>query len=219
MRERDYVKLIPEAEMRPIQALLARIYEARGFSYSNKAAMQERWARVVAAATLDLAHGADFDPLGMQPQQLQQLCALVDQHFLGGLLAQQVARAKRPPLRLVLGRDARNPHGWLSGLHPDNTIYVNADSPRWSADAGVTETAPLEFEGTLCSSRLEALAHTIGHELAHAVVLNFFPKVDAASPAYLPDDRHGPIFQLLNKRLFGHTMCAADVRQVVAGVL
>eukprot|EP00983_Pelagomonas_calceolata_P028339 888257-Pelagomonas_calceolata.AAC.2 len=30
--------------------------------------------------------------------------------------------------------------------------------------------------------------------------------MDASSEAYLPDERHGPIFKLLNKRLFGHTI-------------
>ncbi|PNH09003.1 hypothetical protein TSOC_004399, partial [Tetrabaena socialis] len=101
----------------------------------------------------------------------------------------------------LLGVDPADPHSWLCGLRPDNTIYVNA--ARWRER--VSPANPLLFEGALCGSKLEALAHALGHELVHALVLNFFPDMEAASPAYTPDDKHGPIFMLLNKRLFGHT--------------
>lgn len=53
---------------------------------------------------------------------------------------------------------------------------------------------------------LQVLAHTIAHEMVHALVYNLFPTIDASSEAYLPDERHGPIFKLLNKHLFGHTI-------------
>jgi hypothetical protein len=39
----------------------------------------------------------------------------------------------------------------------------------------------------------------------HALVSNMFPDIDQSSEAYLSDQRHGPIFKLLNKRLFGHS--------------
>jgi hypothetical protein len=43
------------------------------------------------------------------------------------------------------------------------------------------------------------------HTLVHALVYNLWPRMDASSPAYLANQRHGPIFQLLNKQLYGHT--------------
>jgi hypothetical protein len=48
--------------------------------------------------------------------------------------------------------------------------------------------------------------HTVAHELVHCLVYHRFPAMDASSEAYLPDERHGPIFKLLNKQLFGHTV-------------
>lgn len=59
---------------------------------------------------------------------------------------------------------------------------------------------------------LQVLVHTLAHEMVHALVFNLFPDIDAASTAYLPDERHGPIFKLLNKRLFGHSI--DSLRQV-----
>lgn len=73
---------------------------------------------------------------------------------------------------------------------------------KWSQD--VSEVQPMSCEGTTCSTRLQLLMHTVAHEMVHAVVLNYWPDIDQGSPAYLPVQRHGPIFKLLNKRLFGH---------------
>jgi hypothetical protein len=47
--------------------------------------------------------------------------------------------------------------------------------------------------------------HTLAHEMVHALVCHYFPAIDQRSPAYLADERHGPIFKYLNKHLFGHT--------------
>jgi hypothetical protein len=63
----------------------------------------------------------------------------------------------------------------------------------------------MSCEGVLCTSRLQVLCHTLAHELVHAIIFNVFPRIDRRSPAYLPCDRHGPIFHYMNKRLFGHT--------------
>jgi hypothetical protein len=41
--------------------------------------------------------------------------------------------------------------------------------------------------------------------MVHMLVLHHMPDVDRSSAAYLPNDRHGPIFMLMNKKLFGHT--------------
>lgn len=226
MREREYVKLIPPDELRPLRALLRKVCAARGWSGAEAGAYEGAWARVVEQAQQEPDGGGggcwqlDFSPDDMAPSQLQRLCRLVEREFLGGLLERRVAQAGRPPLRVVMGRDPRDERGWLSGIGADNTIYVNGDAAKWRRSAvdgtssggggpATSESNPLDFEGALCYSKLEVLAHTLGHELAHAVVLNFFPAIDRASPAYLPDDRHGPIFKLLNKRLFGHTTAAS----------
>lgn len=65
------------------------------------------------------------------------------------------------------------------------------------------------------NTHAQVLAHTLAHELAHALVFHHFPDVDAKSAAYLPDERHGPIFKLLNKRLYGHSI--DSFRQVFRG--
>ena len=298
MREREYVRLIPDVEMLSLQSLLRRIQKARGWQFRDDAARDQAWARVLATAQ-SAAGGAwplDFTPNDVTPEQLQALCDAVEAEFLGGLLAEQVRscwlyavqsrwvvvervvagsgrgkergrqglsgrrgevamtvepalphewvarggggngrrnnanntrtplpaaplpsppppihtipwmatppphthtcthtlplcfpsthtlslthtckaptlspcaflpqvrRAGRPRIRVVLGVDPRDPYSWLSGLHEDNTIFVNSN--RWREE--VSQDNPLVFEGALCRSKLEALAHTLGHEL------------------------------------------------------
>ncbi|GLC69152.1 hypothetical protein PLESTF_000795600 [Pleodorina starrii] len=201
MRERDYIRLIPSDELQLVKALLSRVYKARGWR-NEEESRAHAWSRVLATAQSSDggAWQLDFDMDKVNPVQLTLLCAAVEKCFLGGLLTHQIRSVRRPPLKVLPGEDPRDPYSWLSGLHDDNTIFVNAN--RWRES--ISAENPMNFEGALCTSKLEALAHTLGHELVHAVVLNFFPAMDAASAAYLPDDKHGPIFMLLNKRLFGH---------------
>jgi hypothetical protein len=99
--------------------------------------------------------------------------------------------------------DVRGPEGdWLALFDAsDNTIYFN----RWRWAKDISEQNPLNCEGAICTSRLQLLLHTLAHELVHAMVFNVFPEMDKGSPAYLADDRHGPIFHFLNRQLFGHT--------------
>lgn len=59
---------------------------------------------------------------------------------------------------------------------------------------------------SLSAPAAQVLARTIAHELVHALVYHRFPAMDATSEAYLPDERHGPIFKLLNRQLFGHSI-------------
>lgn len=201
MREREYIRLIPEEELLRVKRLLRRICNARGWATDDEARACA-WAGVLAAA--QRSEGGEwqleFDIDKVTPAQLSALTATIELNFLGGVLFKQIAASRRPPLKVLPGEDPRDPFSWLSGLHENNTIFVNSN--RWGES--ISEDNPMNFEGTLCSSKLEALAHTLGHELVHAVVLNFFPDMDAHSLAYLPDDKHGPIFMLLNKRLFGH---------------
>jgi hypothetical protein len=96
--------------------------------------------------------------------------------------------------------------GFLAHTDDDGGLALNR--PRW--DKAIGPSAPVNCEGVVCTSRLQVLMHTLGHELVHAVVLRAFPDIDAASPAYLPDDRHGPVFALLNLHLFGHSSTAFE---------
>ena len=99
--------------------------------------------------------------------------------------------------------DVRGPDGdWLALFDAsNNAIFLN----RWRWAKDISEHQPLNCEGAICTSRLQLLLHTLAHELVHALVYNAFPEMDQSSPAYLADDRHGPIFHLLNRQLFGHT--------------
>ncbi|KAI8476833.1 MAG: hypothetical protein J3K34DRAFT_399596 [Monoraphidium minutum] len=90
---------------------------------------------------------------------------------------------------------------FLACFDEDGSVIVNR--PRWAKD--VSRSAPVNCEGVVCVSRLQVLAHTLAHELVHAAVFYAFPDVDKSSAAYLADSRHGPVFQLLNAQLFGHS--------------
>lgn len=101
-----------------------------------------------------------------------------------------------------------SPHEtWLCYFDVSNVIYVNAW--RWNKHQ-VTAQNPVNCEGVVCSSRLQMLLHTLAHELVHAIVFHVFPEMDRSSAAYLENDRHGPVFQLLNKQLYGHSSDALE---------
>jgi hypothetical protein len=109
--------------------------------------------------------------------------------------------------------------GWLAHYEPaTRSVVVNA--ARWAKP--VSPAAPVNCEGVVVTSRRGMLLHTIGHEIVHAIVEICFPEIDAASPAYLGPDRmrHGPIFALLNRALFGHTseaLARCDARAALGG--
>lgn len=103
---------------------------------------------------------------------------------------------------------------WLAYFDTqDNTIYINCW--RWSKE--VSPDTPINCEGVVCVNRLQLLAHTLAHELVHAVVFHLFPDIDAHSPAYTANGRHGPIFHLLNKQMFGHTSTALEHVHTLSG--
>jgi hypothetical protein len=112
--------------------------------------------------------------------------------------------------RVVQSWDA----AWLAYFDTqDNAIYVNCW--RWARE--VSSDAPINCEGVVCTSRLQMLMHTLAHELVHAVVFHLFPDIDCSSPAYTINSRHGPIFHLLNKQLFGHSSDALECVHVLPG--
>jgi hypothetical protein len=113
------------------------------------------------------------------------------------------ARHRQPLCCRVVRPAERNDDGWLALFLPsDNAVYING--PRWAVKH-VSSTNPVNCEGVLCENRLSVLLHTLAHELVHAIVYHLFPDIDASCPAYLAHQRHGPVFALLNKSLFGHS--------------
>lgn len=102
---------------------------------------------------------------------------------------------------------------WLAYFDTqDNVIYINC----WRWAKAVSAAAPLNCEGVVCVNRLQLLMHTLAHELVHAVVFHLFPEIDSSSPAYTVNSRHGPIFHLLNKQLFGHSSDALQHVQLLS---
>jgi hypothetical protein len=112
--------------------------------------------------------------------------------------------------RVVQSWDA----AWLAYFDTqDNVIYINCW--RWARE--LSPDAPINCEGVVCTSRLQMLMHTLAHELVHAVVFHLFPDIDRSSTAYTVNSRHGPIFHLLNKQLFGHSSDALEHVHVLPG--
>jgi len=92
--------------------------------------------------------------------------------------------------------------GWLAYFDVDyKAVMINR--ARWAKC--VSRSDPVNCEGVVCVSRLQMFMHTLAHEIVHAIVYCCFPDIDAGSSAYLEDGRHGPVFALLNRQLFGHT--------------
>jgi hypothetical protein len=117
--------------------------------------------------------------------------------------AQPAAVASSLCCRVVQSWD----EAWLAYFDTkDNAIYINCW--RWAKD--VSPEAPLNCEGVVCANRLQLLLHTLAHELVHAVVFHLFPDIDSSSRAYTANSRHGPVFHLLNKQLFGHSSDALE---------
>jgi hypothetical protein len=129
-------------------------------------------------------------------------------HVTRAAAADSSSRALR--CRVVQSWDAT----WLAYFDTkDNTVYINCW--RWAKE--VSPDAPINCEGVVCVNRLQLLVHTLAHELVHAVVFHLFPDIDAHSPAYTVNSRHGPIFNLLNKQMFGHTSTALEHVHGMAG--
>ncbi|MEW5306927.1 MAG: hypothetical protein WDW38_005811 [Sanguina aurantia] len=202
MREREYLPLIPKAERTLIRSFLAAVYAARGCTH-EPSPLRDAWSQ-----TMELAAGLgtwtlDFELPQLTNRNLLDLVLLLERRLLGGCLVDHMLTHKRRPLSCRTLR-GRGHEGWICVLGGSNCIEVNLE--KWGREVSPSE--PWDFEGVWCSSRLELLCHALAHELVHAVVLNFWPEMDASTPAYIADSRHGPIFRLLNNQLFGHATTA-----------
>eukprot|EP00879_Flechtneria_rotunda_P028783 GHRR01031005.1.p1 GENE.GHRR01031005.1~~GHRR01031005.1.p1 ORF type:complete len:223 (+),score=61.98 GHRR01031005.1:260-928(+) len=174
-------------------------------------------AEVTATADAGGAWQPHFSMLHLNDANCDALLGIIDMHFFGGKLlkkmVKQVASNGVSAKHMGAGHTTAQQRigcravqalssSWLAYFDvEDNVIYINY----WRWDKQVSAEQPLNCEGVVCISRLQVLLHTLAHELVHAVVFHIFPYIDKASLAYLPNGRHGPVFQLLNKQLFGHT--------------
>lgn len=217
MPEREYVQLIPLPELQALAAFLRGTYAARGFD-GGAAECAAAWARVLEAARRDDGGGwhDGLPPAAIDDARLRALGAAIDAHFFGGSLRALLSRGGGPGMTYRAVDVARGGGtDWVSLFDASaNALVVNRGT--WAARR-VAPDAPFCCEGAVCRSRLEALAHTVGHELVHAVVANAFPAIDASSPGYLPARRHGPIFLLLNRRLFGHASDGSSDGPIASG--
>lgn len=205
MSEAQYVKLIPPDELATINAFLRDIHAARGFG-AGSYGIREAWDAALAAAwSPDGGEWSDeLLPSALTAEMLQSLAAAIDDAFFGGQLHSRCAGAsgaERIAYRVI--DHCVYDVDWIAYFDYDsNAVYYNRS--KWAQP--VDGCCPMECEGVVCNSKLEVVAHTIAHELVHALVFHLFPKIDDASPAYNVNGRHGPIFCLLNKKLFGHVV-------------
>jgi len=202
MSEKEYIKLIPDDELSRVRKLLAKIYRLRGWQ-TLPHLLDVAWERVLSAAKTPAGGGwTDFFSLSdLDPARLGKLLTVIDNTLLGGCLKQQLRSRRQGELRFMVVDKSTGNDDWICYFDDRNVIFMLRS--KWAQD--VSEGHPMSCEGVLCTTRLQVLVHTIAHELVHALVFHYFPDIDATSVAYLPDDRHGPIFKLLNKRLFGHS--------------
>lgn len=64
---------------------------------------------------------------------------------------------------------------------------------------------PVRADGVVCTSRLEWLSHTIGHEMLHAALCTLCGRGALGLPGVAEHSGHGPAFQALNRYFYGHT--------------
>lgn len=87
-----------------------------------------------------------------------------------------------------------------AGFEPStNTVFFYR--PSWHKQPSLS--CPVQADGVYCTNRLQWLAHTLGHEMVHAIVHHACPEARSMQ-AYTASHGHGPIFLALNKHIFGH---------------
>ena len=200
---------ISKTERQLVDQVLSQIFDRRqwtgGWRHFTHAWSEVKAAAVADSQTPDSRWHEHFSAREMRSAQVTALAAAIDKFLLGGFVKDRCCRAGRALTCVVVDAGVQH-HDWVAHFDPDNVVYVNRS--RWTAPVSVTQ--PMNCEGVFCTSRLDILMHTLAHELVHAIVYNVLPEVDASCDAYLADDRHGPIFQYMNKHIFGHSSHAYE---------
>ncbi|KAI8472876.1 MAG: hypothetical protein J3K34DRAFT_467018 [Monoraphidium minutum] len=177
--------------------------------YSSQLRARVRWRRVLRRAAAREGGGwpADFDPAhDLTAARVTQLAALIDEELLEGRLQ---ALAGRPGAPLTYGVQAAHSDSEAvsAGYSPAENRVIVYRAP-WARE--VSAACPVQVDGVYTLSRLEWLAHTLGHEMVHAIVETSCPAA-AAEPSMRAAQGHGPLFQRLNRHLLGHTAAAKYV--------
>ncbi len=73
------------------------------------------------------------------------------------------------------------------------------------------DPAPMSPPPKTKPARLEWLAHTLGHELVHAIIANSCPPEKIDSVAMQSCGGHGPLFQNMNRHIMGKTAAVTYV--------
>ncbi|GAX80061.1 hypothetical protein CEUSTIGMA_g7500.t1 [Chlamydomonas eustigma] len=201
MTEKEYTMLIPEDELHRVRKIIKKACKFRGWS-GSPGDIEKAWLHATSAAKgVNGGSWSDhFVVEDLDESRLEKLCNMIDDVFLGGQLQKELYKRRVGRLKFSVDDDPRGQDDWISYFGEDSVIHFLRR--KWSQS--VSESQPMICEGILCHTRLQLLMHTLAHEMVHALVFHLLPDIDKASLAYLPDERHGPIFKLLNKRLFGH---------------
>ena len=126
-----------------------------------------------------------------------------------------------PPVRRCLWpwRSSRTPLPPPNGQappqpQPDSSVSSRSQSSGCSSGAqGIRSggalwpglARPVRSDGVLCSTRLDWMAHTLGHEMLHVALWTLCARGEQWRPGVWADEGHGPTFQRLNWHLIGHT--------------
>ena len=208
MQEKEYLPLIPKNELRVVKSFLAAVKKARRWPSSScqphesSWMMEDAWKRAEEEAMNQIGGSwtSSFSPDDLQPAPLLNLAKTIDRIFLGGDLMAKDGALSDLSFEVEEGEDSTT-SDWIS--HFDDHDIIHLLRPKWNQE--VSDEQPMVCEGAICTNRLQLLLRTVAHEMVHALVFNLWREIDRASPAYLPDERHGPIFKLLSLKLFGHT--------------
>jgi hypothetical protein len=193
------------AELTAIQQLLQQVYAARGWS-THPYQLATAWQQLEVAAVQEGGWDPMFEPQQLTAEGVAALGRLIDTTFFAGRLHSHylVSRTHAGLTYKVVAAQGREDDHMALYHVASHAIHVNPG--RWDKPLGPQR--PMDCEGVVCTNRLQLLAHTLAHELVHALVAARWPDMDAASPAYRVDGCHGPLFHLLNARLYGHTSTA-----------
>jgi len=161
----------------------------------------------VILAELPLAHLTHLPSpaTDMTSSRLQKLADVIDEAFLNGSFAEvcgpsYVVQDSRLTPEEAGACDRKACRHAAAGFEPatNSVIFYR---PTWRQSPSLHR--PLQADGVYCTDKLSWLAHTLGHEMVHAIVHHACPEA-RKHPAYQDDNGHGPIFLQLNKHIFGH---------------
>lgn len=205
---------LSERHLEALDPVVCTVHSLRGWRASPLQASLA-WSHVEQEAR-EAGWADHFQPECMSDKALEALGRLIEASFLGCCLHDLPAAlpsaapfgrsqhgAQPAALRYKVeehGQSLAGHDGWLTCYH-DRCIHVLRH--KWVQP--VSPATPASCEGCVCTSRLQLLLHSLGHELVHALVDVALPPWLQDSPAYLARAGHGPIFKLLNKQLFGHS--------------